>query len=104
MAAWQSLAPVGSSGARKNSYPHKNSTNSNIKVVQFQDTSKEKEKETFEITDHPQEVWPFLETGRTQKTFDTICELGKGGGGTVCKAKHKLDGRIYALKKVKVHL
>lgn len=100
--AWQALAPPGSIENRKNSYPHKNSTNSNIKVVQFKDTSKDKE--AFEITDHPQEVWPFLETGKTQKTFETISELGKGGGGTVCKAKHKLDGRIYALKKVKVHL
>jgi hypothetical protein len=59
---------------------------------------------SFTVSEHPQEVWPFLETGRTLKTFETICELGKGGGGTVCKAKHKLDGRIYALKKVKLHL
>jgi hypothetical protein len=61
---WQALAPVSSQwDVRKNSYPHKNSNNSNIKVVQFQD--KAKDKESFEITDHPQEVWPFLETGRT---------------------------------------
>lgn len=49
-------------------------------------------------------MWPFLETGRTLKTFDKIAELGKGGCGTVFKVQHKLDGRIYALKTIKMHI
>ena len=48
-------------------------------------------------------MWPFLESGRTVKTFDTIKELGSGGCGTVFLIKHKLDKRLYALKKIKVH-
>ena len=44
-----------------------------------------------------------METGRCQKTFDTLKELGSGGCGTVYQVKHKLDSRVYALKKVKLH-
>ena len=30
----------------------------------------------YSIVEHSQELWPFLETGRYQKTFETIKELG----------------------------
>lgn len=53
--------------------------------------------------DQPQEVWSFLESGRCQKTFETMRELGEGGCGTVSQVRHKLDNRIYALKKVPLH-
>jgi len=76
---------------------HKNSTSGQISVVAF-------EGDHFQIVDYPQEVWPFLETGRTLNTFDKIAELGQGGCGTVFKVQHKLDGRIYALKKIKMHV
>ena len=56
------------------------------------------------MVDQPQEVWPFLETGRYVKTFDKIAELGAGGFGTVSKVRHKLDGRVYALKTIKMHI
>jgi serine/threonine protein kinase len=49
-------------------------------------------------------VWPFLETGRYLKTFDKLVELGQGGYGTVSKVQHKLDGRIYALKIIRMHI
>ena len=45
-----------------------------------------------------------METGRSQKTFETISELGAGGYGTVSKVRHKLDSRVYALKKVNLHI
>ena len=57
----------------------------------------------YSIIEEPQAVWPFLESGRTQKTFESIKELGSGGCGTVSLIKHKLDKRLYALKKVKLH-
>ena len=38
---------------------HKNSNVSSIKVVTFNDDWE------FQISEEPQEVWPFLETGRT---------------------------------------
>ena len=49
-------------------------------------------------------MWSFLETGRTEKTFETIEVLGEGGCGIVSKVRHKLDNRIYALKKVRMHV
>ena len=33
-----------------------------------------------------------------------MCIRDRGGGGTVCKARHKLDDKIYALKKVRLHV
>jgi serine/threonine protein kinase len=66
-------------------------------VVQFPSAT------DFSIIEEPQAVWPFLESGRTQKTFENIRELGSGGCGTVSLIKHKLDKRLYALKKVKLH-
>nr|CAH68525.1 Z-DNA binding protein kinase [Danio rerio] len=34
------------------------------------------------------------------QTFDVIAELGDGGYGFVCKVKHKIDDKIYAVKRV----
>lgn len=45
-----------------------------------------------------------METNRCQKTFETIEKLGEGAFGEVSKVKHKLDGRIYALKTIKMHI
>uniref|UniRef100_A0A672L2J2 Uncharacterized protein n=1 Tax=Sinocyclocheilus grahami TaxID=75366 RepID=A0A672L2J2_SINGR len=35
-----------------------------------------------------------------ERLFEMITELGDGGYGCVYKVKHKIDGKIYALKKV----
>jgi translation initiation factor 2-alpha kinase 3 len=51
-----------------------------------------------------QDVWPYIETGRRAKTFELVEKLGEGGNGAVFKEKHKLDGKIYAVKIVKVHV
>jgi serine/threonine protein kinase len=69
-------------------------------VVEFTNDTRE----GFQLVNEPQEVWPFLESGRTQRTFETIKELGSGGCGSVSKVRHKLDNRIYALKKVSLHV
>ncbi|XP_029450028.1 interferon-induced, double-stranded RNA-activated protein kinase [Rhinatrema bivittatum] len=36
------------------------------------------------------------------KDFEDVSQLGKGGFGHVYKAKHRLDGKFYAVKKVKL--
>ncbi|XP_035230595.1 eukaryotic translation initiation factor 2-alpha kinase 3-like [Stegodyphus dumicola] len=35
-----------------------------------------------------------------EKNFDELEVIAKGGFGTVCKAQHKVDGNIYAVKKI----
>ena len=37
---------------------------------------------------------------RYHNDFEEISMLGKGGFGSVVKSKNRLDGRIYAIKKV----
>jgi hypothetical protein len=46
----------------------------------------------------------LLENGKFTKTFDVLKKLGKGGFGTVYLAQHKLDGKQYAVKKVKMQV
>jgi len=39
---------------------------------------------------------------RYAKDFKELEEIGRGGFGIVYKAQHKLDGNIYAIKKIKL--
>lgn len=39
---------------------------------------------------------------RYAKDFEEIGEIGRGGFGFVCKARHRLDKNIYAIKKIKL--
>uniref|UniRef100_A0A8C4QKR6 Eukaryotic translation initiation factor 2-alpha kinase 1 n=1 Tax=Eptatretus burgeri TaxID=7764 RepID=A0A8C4QKR6_EPTBU len=41
-----------------------------------------------------------LQTSRYHSEFEEICCLGRGGYGQVFKARNKLDGQFYAMKKV----
>ena len=39
---------------------------------------------------------------RYANDFEQIEEIGRGGFGIVYKARHRLDGNIYAIKKIKL--
>ena len=41
-------------------------------------------------------------TSRYKADFDEIGKIGQGGFGSVYKARHRLDGNVYAIKKVKL--
>lgn len=46
----------------------------------------------------------ILETGRYEKQFRTLTILKDTGSEVVYKAKHKLEKKVYAIKRVYVHL
>ncbi|TRY62517.1 hypothetical protein TCAL_00386 [Tigriopus californicus] len=52
-------------------------------------------------------AFPFMNVGsgqsRLQLEFEFICYIGKGGFGEVMKVRNKLDGQIYAIKKIKLN-
>lgn len=48
------------------------------------------------VLDHVNEI------SRYAKDFEEIAEIGRGGFGIVYKARHRLDGNIYAIKKIKL--
>ncbi|KAF1841104.1 eukaryotic translation initiation factor 2-alpha kinase-like protein 2 [Cucurbitaria berberidis CBS 394.84] len=46
--------------------------------------------------------YPGLQTDRYVREFSELAVVGKGGYGKVFKAKHKLDGSFYAVKRIPV--
>lgn len=46
--------------------------------------------------------YPSLQTDRYAREFSELTIVGKGGYGKVYKAKHKLDGSLYAVKRIPV--
>jgi translation initiation factor 2-alpha kinase 4 len=45
---------------------------------------------------------PAISTSRYKADFEEIEFLGKGGFGEVIKARNRLDGRLYAIKKIRL--
>jgi translation initiation factor 2-alpha kinase 4 len=45
---------------------------------------------------------PVISTSRYKTDFEEIEFLGKGGFGEVIKARNRLDGRLYAIKKIRL--
>ena len=80
-------------------------TSNSVPVVEFPPGSKYQKRYDFEIEYKPQEdIWPYIETGRREKTFELVNILGEGGAGAVFKEKHKLDGKIYAVKVIRINV
>ena len=46
----------------------------------------------------------YLEQNRYNRLFKEIQMLGEGGFGKVYKVQHVLDQRMYAIKKIPIHL
>jgi len=44
----------------------------------------------------------FIDEGRIGKNFEEFSKVGEGGFGSVFKAKHKIDGSLYAIKVIKL--
>ena len=41
-------------------------------------------------------------TSRYENDFEELDKIGEGGFGEVFKARHRIDGNIYAIKKIKL--
>jgi serine/threonine protein kinase len=44
----------------------------------------------------------ILSTGRFAREYESLGALGRGGFGTVVRARHRLDGALYAVKRVQL--
>jgi serine/threonine protein kinase len=76
-----------------------------VPIVNFPEALKFTKRYDFNLSMMPQEdIWPYIETGRREKTFEMVGKLGEGGAGAVFKEKHKLDGKIYAVKVIRINV
>mmetsp|Transcript_22896 Transcript_22896/g.35217 ORF Transcript_22896/g.35217 Transcript_22896/m.35217 type:complete len:80 (+) Transcript_22896:3040-3279(+) len=53
---------------------------------------------------HDYKYQNYLEQDRYRRTFKEIEVIGEGGFGKVYKVQHNLDSRVYAIKKIQIHL
>ena len=55
------------------------------------------------LSSSPISTWDMPYNSRYRTDFEELETLGKGGFGMVCKARNKLDGRFYAIKKIRLN-
>ena len=79
-----------------NSVNKKNAASDLTRISTGQDDSKGRARGGDTVLDH------VNKTSRYANDFVELEELGRGGFGIVCKAQHRLDGNIYAIKKIKM--
>ena len=77
------------------------------KTISFDKTMDEKLLEKAEISEKTKEKSTenkqIDKKSRYQMDFEEIASIGKGSFGEVIKARNKLDGRYYAIKKIKIY-
>ena len=61
------------------------------------------ESNILKYVDKTSPLYIHLKTSHTN-SFKIISPIGKGGFGSVVKAKHILDNNTYAIKNIKLHL
>ena len=60
------------------------------------------EKSSSHIRDDQTVLNTANQISRYRNDFEQLEEIGRGGFGIVYKARHKLDGNLYAIKKIKL--
>lgn len=58
---------------------------------------------TEQLDDYDQNFARCISVSKFKDEYEEVERIGKGAGGSVYKARHKLDGVIYAIKKVKLN-
>jgi hypothetical protein len=71
-----------------------------IKLIDSEKNSVNYENSSNDYT----ELFEKFDTGRFVKNFDEISIIGKGGFGSVFKARHKIDQNDYAIKIIKLNI
>ena len=72
---------------------------SNDLVIKDVNSTEETKKEQGNVVE-ADEIVHVERTSRYANDFEQLEELGRGGFGIVCKARHRLGGNIYAIKKI----
>ncbi|GAB7361738.1 hypothetical protein MBLNU230_g1785t1 [Neophaeotheca triangularis] len=58
--------------------------------------------DTTSLPPAPFQSHPLVQSSRFERDFEELGVLGKGGYGIVHRARHRLDGRQYAVKKIPI--
>jgi len=54
------------------------------------------------IAQHDSLQWSRHETSRLPGDYEFVCKLGQGAFGVVFQVRHRLDGHLYALKRIRL--
>ncbi|CAK59890.1 unnamed protein product (macronuclear) [Paramecium tetraurelia] len=78
---------------------------SSSKLSNFSNNAKVLEEQQQQLTLSPNQKLTLIKEpsfNRMEADFDIVTTLGKGSFGEVFKVKNKIDGRFYAVKKIKI--